>query len=128
MKVAKAMSLKKIFYRPNRLSDLLCEELKEIRTSADAGEWDLTKDDMDAACEKAFDLALKLRSCKAQFEWRQDAQPTSIPPSDVEAIGTLNIYKASSQPRAVRVLFGPVYKIVEKESILLRKGEVLNSE
>jgi hypothetical protein len=128
VKVAKVMSLKKRLYRPDRLSDFLCEELKEIRTSTDPGEGKLTTDDLDSACQKAFDLALKLRSCKARFEWRQDAGPTSIPPGDVEAIGTLNIHNASSQPRAVRVLFGPVYKIVEGGSILLRKGEVLNSE
>ena len=81
---------------------------------------------MDVLCGKAFDLALSLRGCKARYEWRHGLAPSLVPRSDMELIGPFNVHSPSAPLRPVRVLFGPVYKVVEGDSIVLHKGEVLN--
>lgn len=120
------MSLKKRLYRPHRLADGLFEELEEVRTAADKEAWSLAKDEIEDLCLKGFQLALKLRACTARYEWSQGAGPASLPFSDVELIGPFNAHNNAPQLRPVRVLFGTIYKVVDGDRIVLRKGDVLN--
>jgi len=119
------MSLKKRLYRAHYLSLNLCEELKDSRVAADSEAWETTKSEMNDLCEKAFELALSLRGCKARYKWSQGV-PASHPASDIELIGPFNVSNNVAELKPVRVLFGPVYKVVDGDSILLRKGDVLN--
>ena len=76
-------------------------------------------------CQKAFELALLLRSTNSVFEWGQTVAPSEVPLTDTELIGPYNMKAGGSQAKPVRVMFGPVWKVVDGERILLRKGEIL---
>ena len=84
---------------------------------------------MDELCSKAFNLALMLRESTSKFEWAQSEEPGSIPPNDMELIGPYNSKTSTARElKLVRVMFGPLWKIVDGERITLRKGEVLNGD
>ena len=80
---------------------------------------------MVTLCNEALELALTLREGKAVFEWGQGEPPSNIPLSDTDIINNFNMKSKTGQSKPVRVLFGPVWKIVDGERILERKGELL---
>lgn len=124
--VAKLLSSKERLHEVQKLSDDLCNELCHLRTAQSDDQWDATRREMHDLCEKGWELGLSLRACKARFKWSQRVLSASIDSSDVEMIGPFNNQGQSGPTRPVRNLFGPVYKIVDGDHILVRKGEVLS--
>ena len=87
---------------------------------------------ISAFCQSAFDLALAVRACRPEYLWRQRIKPTRIDKPDVEFIDKYNSpsnyrFNRSPEPNPVKVLFGPVYKAVDGNKILLRPGTELRS-
>jgi hypothetical protein len=82
------------------------------------------RDGLRALCKLAFDLALSMRRCSAEYEWAQAASPDSFKEEDVDRIEPYNP-KEGPPGRPARVLFGPLSKRVDGTLVLLRKGTVL---
>lgn len=124
VKVAAKMNLKKSHNAAWKAADDLAEELEKMFfvTDTDAAESDITQ-----LCTSAFDLGLRLRGNRGVYEWRQAAKPESLPPVDMELTGPWAASDDRAPLRPTRVMFGPLYKIVEGEVILLRHGDVLGS-
>lgn len=77
-----------------------------------------------ALCDFAFNLAISIRMCRPEFLWDQSAPPSTFTDALVEWIDGFD--SNNFQPgEPAKVLFGPVYKIVDGERVTLRTGEVL---
>ena len=80
-----------------------------------------------ALCASTFDLALCLRSCRAEYEWKQLDPPSSIAEADMHRIEEFNVRPREATGEPAKVLFGPLYKRVDDTLVLLRKGTMLCS-
>ncbi len=125
VKVCRAMQLKKSAYRWKELAEALCKELRECATT-DKDRRIAAKEDMEDLCHKAFELALTLRESTSTMLWGQGEAPSSVPLSDTELIGPYNMRSGGGHLKPVRVLFGPVWKVVDGERMLIKKGEILD--
>jgi hypothetical protein len=83
--------------------------------------------DVEMLAAQAFDAALSVRSCKSSFVWDQMGAADSFDKSDVETIPEYNVEPRLATGLAVKVVYGPVYKIVDNQRVLLRGGEILSS-
>jgi len=82
---------------------------------------------VQALCNLAYDLVISLRACKPEYQWQQ-LRLSTLREQDVEWIEDYNIPSgASARWVPAKMLFGPLYKIVDGEEVLLRKGTVLRS-
>lgn len=73
----------------------------------------------------AWQVAVKLRNGKAVYSWCQFVpnEGDSMPENDIDYIPwDVKDPAASLEPR---ILFGPVYKVVNDDLLLIRKGEIL---
>ena len=78
-------------------------------------------------CASTFDLALCLRSCRSEYEWKQLDPPISIDEADMHRIEEYNVRPRKATGEPAKVLFGPLYKRVDDTLVLLRKGTMLCS-
>ena len=70
-------------------------------------------------------MALTLRQCKARYRWEQRELPTHFSHPEIDRIEPYNSKAEGPPGRPAKVLFGPLFKLVEEKHILLRKGVVL---
>lgn len=105
----------------------LLDHLKEVHTQVSPrGTWPRAKEALDELFQSAHDLALAIRSCKAEFEWKQAVPPASLNEPAVTRIdGYSNTWETGPKGEPVDILFGPVYKRVDGRLVLLRIGTVL---
>ncbi|KAL9114874.1 MAG: hypothetical protein Q9227_001117 [Pyrenula ochraceoflavens] len=128
VKVCRAMQLKKAYNYPHLVADALFSNFEDYHTGRDKEGRPAARQEMYDLCARAFELSLTLRESKSKFEWGQGEAPSAIDPTQVEPIGPYNMKSNFEQARPVRVMFGPVWKIVDGDPILLKKGEVLNGK
>ena len=83
------------------------------------------KKSLQAIANFAYDLALEIRRCRARYEWAQTAPPASFNELDIDRIEGYNTRVEGNAGSPSKVLFGPVYKRVDNENVLLKKGVVL---
>jgi len=78
-------------------------------------------------CNFAYDIVLSLRSCRTEYQWQQ-LDISNLREQDVEWIEDYNVSPGGiAQGVPAKVLFSPLYKIIDGERVLLRKGTVLRS-
>ena len=75
--------------------------------------------------KSAFDLALSLRSCSAEYDWNQTMPTLYLNEKDIKHIDCYNIGTKGPTSQPVKVLFGPVYKRVNDKRMMLWTGTVL---
>ena len=81
---------------------------------------------MRALCIKGLELALILRETAATFEWGQGEALGKMPLTDTDVIPNFSMKSRSGLSKPVRILFGPLWKVVDGERILERKGDMLS--
>lgn len=81
----------------------------------------------DALCRSAFNVALSIRTCRAEYMWHQRVPPALLQDKHYQRIENYNIGPQGPTGRPTKVLFGPVYKLVDDMPVLLRSGIVLCS-
>lgn len=84
-----------------------------------------TMEAVDYLLDKPNDIALALRSCSASYCWQQLVVPAKLNRQATEQIHGFGTGLSNTGGGPVEILFGPVYKQVEGEDVLLRKGKVL---
>lgn len=80
---------------------------------------------VDDLLDKATDIALALRSCSAAYCWQQLVVPTKVDGQATEQIRGFGTGSSDNGGGPVEILFGPVYKQVDGQDVLLREGKVL---
>ena len=75
--------------------------------------------------KSAFDLAVSLRSCCAEYDWSQTVPPHSLNKKDIKRICDYDIVTKGPTSQPMEVLLGPVYKQVNGMPAVLRSGTVL---
>ena len=110
--------------------DKICEGLsKNLRVIHELGsqgvDWPRARNAIHGVCKLAFELALALRTCKAEYAWHQAVLPPFFDETDVERIDGYNVDPRGTTGRLAKVLFGPVYKQVDGKPVLLVNGTVL---
>lgn len=59
--------------------------------------------------------------------WNQEAQPASLSMTDIDLIENYNVGAKGPTNKPTKIMFGPVYKLVDGLPILLKSGTVLCS-
>ena len=75
-------------------------------------------------CTSAYYLALSMRRRRAEFEWGQARPPDFFANTSTE-IDRIEPFAERLRGQAAKVFFSPLYKIVDGNRVLLRKGTVL---
>ncbi len=102
------------------------EKLKDVyKRVSNGGDWYKAKDAIVELYRSAYELALALRSCRAEFTWDQAVPLNSLNTDDVVRIPNYNIGPGKSTGQPKKILFGPVYKHVDGNQVLLKGGTVL---
>lgn len=104
----------------------LLKQLKQVHNQVSShAAWSSAKDALDELFQSAHDLALAIRSCKAEFEWKQTVPPALLDEPDITHIDGYNVRDGGPTGRPVKIMFGPVYKRVDGKLVILRNGTVL---
>lgn len=104
----------------------LREELERVACSClDTNVTGKAMEAVDDLLDKATDIALALRSCSAAYCWQQLVVPTKVGGQATERIRGFGTGLSDNGGGPVEILFGPVYKQVDGQDVLLREGKVL---
>lgn len=113
-------------HRITKICDELSHDLRAIHELGPRPEQcSNAKNAIDALCTFAFDLALSLRTCKAEYAWHQTIPPLPFNGTDFEKIPGYDVGTKGPIGRPTKILFGPVYKQVDGKLVLLVEGMVL---
>lgn len=127
IKVAALTTNKNHDNRALRAPRELLDQLKHVHTRVSShADWPSARDALDALFEAAYNLALSIRSCKAEYEWKQTVSPALLNEPDIYHIDGYDVGAGGPTGQPVKIMFGPVYKRVESgKLVMLRNGTVL---
>lgn len=122
MKNPKAMGMKR---RASAAYALRTELERAANSCLDAKVVEKAMEAVDDLIGKATDMALALRFCSTAYCWQQLVEPRDLNRQATEQIHGYGNGLCDTGRGPVEIFFGPVYKQVDGEDVLLRKGKVL---